>query len=67
MEKKRCVPIAQNKKAYHDYFVEESMEAGIELCGRSKIDPGRQSKSERRLVLDCCRRTGSQRDAHQPI
>ena len=25
--------LAQNKKAYHDYFVEESMEAGIELCG----------------------------------
>jgi len=25
--------IAQNKKAYHDYFVEESMEAGIELAG----------------------------------
>ena len=25
--------IAQNKKAYHDYFVEESVEAGIELCG----------------------------------
>ncbi len=25
--------IAQNKKAFHDYFVEESMEAGIELCG----------------------------------
>ena len=25
--------IAKNKKAYHDYFVEESMEAGIELCG----------------------------------
>ena len=25
--------IAQNKKAYHDYFVVESMEAGIELCG----------------------------------
>ena len=23
--------IAQNKKAYHDYFVVESMEAGIEL------------------------------------
>ena len=23
--------IAQNKKAYHDYFVEESLEAGIEL------------------------------------
>ena len=25
--------IAQNKKAYHDYFVEESFEAGIELKG----------------------------------
>ena len=25
--------IAQNKKAHHDYFVEESLEAGIELVG----------------------------------
>ncbi len=25
--------IASNKKAYHDYFVLESYEAGIELCG----------------------------------
>ena len=25
--------IAQNKKARHHYFVEESFEAGIELCG----------------------------------
>ena len=25
--------IAQNKKAFHDYFLEESFEAGIELCG----------------------------------
>ena len=25
--------IATNKKAFHDYFVEESMECGIELCG----------------------------------
>ncbi len=25
--------IANNKKAYHDYFVEEKYEAGIELCG----------------------------------
>ena len=25
--------IAQNKKAFHDYFVLESFEAGIELCG----------------------------------
>ncbi|MGN1051733.1 MAG: SsrA-binding protein SmpB [Acutalibacteraceae bacterium] len=25
--------IAQNKKAHHEYFIEESYEAGIELCG----------------------------------
>lgn len=25
--------IATNKKAYHDYFVEDTFEAGIELCG----------------------------------
>ncbi len=25
--------IAANKKAYHDYFVEDKYEAGIELCG----------------------------------
>lgn len=28
--------IAQNKKARHDYFVEETYEAGIELCGDRK-------------------------------
>lgn len=25
--------ITKNKKAYHDYFVQDTMEAGIELCG----------------------------------
>ncbi len=25
--------IAKNRKAYHDYFVEETYEAGVELCG----------------------------------
>ena len=25
--------IANNKKAYHDYFVDETIEAGIELFG----------------------------------
>lgn len=33
MLKETTKTIAQNKKAHHDYFVEESMEAGIELCG----------------------------------
>lgn len=33
MAKENTKTIAQNKKAYHDYFITESMEAGIELCG----------------------------------
>ena len=34
MEKNSGVKlIAQNKKAYHDYFVLEKLEAGIELFG----------------------------------
>ena len=32
-KKKGVKPIAQNKKARHDYFIEESYEAGIELFG----------------------------------
>lgn len=33
MSKLLLKTLAQNKKAFHDYFVEESFEAGIELCG----------------------------------
>jgi SsrA-binding protein len=33
MPKESLKTIAKNKKAFHDYFVEESMEAGIELLG----------------------------------
>ncbi len=33
MPKENTKTIAQNKKAFHDYFIIESMEAGIELCG----------------------------------
>ncbi|WP_397359690.1 SsrA-binding protein, partial [Oscillibacter sp.] len=32
-EKKGIKIAAQNRKAYHDYFVEEKFEAGIELFG----------------------------------
>lgn len=32
-EKKQSRIIAQNKKAYHDFFVEETYESGIELSG----------------------------------
>jgi SsrA-binding protein len=33
VDKEKLKTIAQNKKARHDYFVEESFEAGIELVG----------------------------------
>ncbi|MDO4420073.1 MAG: SsrA-binding protein SmpB [Ruminococcus sp.] len=33
MTKTNVKIVAQNKKAYHDYFVEEKYEAGIELFG----------------------------------
>ncbi len=33
MEKQNIKIMARNREAYHEYFVEEEMEAGIELCG----------------------------------
>lgn len=33
MDRDAIKQIATNRKAYHDYFVEEKLEAGIELCG----------------------------------
>ena len=33
MEKENIKVVARNREAYHEYFVEEEMEAGIELCG----------------------------------
>ena len=33
MDAKQLKTIAKNKKAYHDFFVDESLEAGIELVG----------------------------------
>ncbi len=33
MAKENLKTISSNKKAYHEYFVEESIEAGIELVG----------------------------------
>ena len=44
MEKKsELQTVAQNKKAYHDYFVVESMEAGIELFG-TVVESARKGK-----------------------
>ena len=33
MEKAGIKTIARNKKAFHDYFVDDTLEAGLELCG----------------------------------
>ena len=33
LEKQNVKIVARNREAYHEYFVEEEMEAGIELCG----------------------------------
>lgn len=43
MAEKKTAPIAQNKKAYHDYFVLEEYEAGIELFG-TEVKSVRQGK-----------------------
>ena len=33
MEKAAVKQVAQNRKAWHDYFIEDKLETGIELCG----------------------------------
>ena len=33
LDKESIKVMARNREAYHEYFVEEEMEAGIELCG----------------------------------
>lgn len=43
-QKANTKTVAQNKKAYHDYFVEESFEAGIELKG-TEVKSLRQGKA----------------------
>ena len=42
-KKEETKMVAQNKKAYHDYFVEETFEAGIELFG-TEVKSVRQGK-----------------------
>ncbi len=43
MEKSKIKVLANNKKAFHDYFVLEKLEAGIELCG-TEVKSIRQGK-----------------------
>lgn len=42
-QKNELITVARNKKAYHDYFVLESYEAGIELFG-TEVKSVRQGK-----------------------
>lgn len=43
MKKESFKTVAQNKKAYYDYFIEDKMEAGIELFG-TEVKSVRQGK-----------------------
>ena len=46
MGKESVKLIANNKKAYHDYFIDEKYEAGIELFG-TEVNPGEECVGER--------------------
>ena len=50
MEKGKTV--AQNRKAWHDYFVEETYEAGIELCG-TEVKSIRLSRAIFSIAIRC--------------
>ena len=52
--KEAIKPVANNKKAYHDYFIEEKYEAGIELFGTEvkSIRQGKCSIKEAYVTID---------------
>lgn len=54
MSKKYDKPIAQNRKASHDYFIEETVEAGIELRGTEikSIRAGRVNLKDSHARID---------------
>ena len=54
MAKETTKTIAQNKKAYHEYFVIESFETGIELCGTEvkSIRQGRETLKDAWCTID---------------
>ena len=58
--------IAENRKAFHDYFVEESFEAGIELCG-TEVKALRAGGVNLKDALRGGRRSVCQRYARQPL
>ena len=60
-EKKGIKIAAQNRKAFHDYFVEDRYEAGIELKG---TEVRRHAQPERQLCHRQKRRGERAVDAH---
>lgn len=46
-------PVAQNRKAFHDYFVEERYECGLELFG-TEVKSIRQGKGQSEGELGRC-------------
>ena len=41
--------LARNKKAFHDYFIEDKLEAGIELVGTEVKSEGGKSEHKGKL------------------
>ena len=67
MDGKGIKVVAKNSKAYHDYFIEDKYEAGIELAG-TEVKSIRQPCQPQRLFLYRERRTDARtRHAHQPL
>lgn len=68
MGKESIKLVANNKKAYYDYFIDEKFEAGIELFGTEvkSIRMGKCSVKEAFVKID---KGGSVclRHAHQPL
>ena len=67
MGKESIKLVANNKKAYHDYFIDEKYEAGIELFGTEvkSIRMGKCSVKEAFVKID--RGEVCVRYAHQPL
>ena len=61
--------IANNKKAYFDYFIEDKLEAGLELCGTEvkSIRQGKCSIKESYIQIIRKRRSVYLRNAHQSL
>ena len=64
-KKKGMKLIANNKKAFHDYFIEDTYEADIALAG-TEVKSLRMGKC--RILYTCGKRRGLHlRNAYQPL